>query len=108
MKKYQQLQQPIDEAIVNAMIISTPESWKEIVLEIWHEETNPENFELSHSITSPEGYPPVAPDISLFEATFKLEKLIEKNGSKLKKAIYIARNDGDDWHYKANFEYQKQ
>lgn len=107
MKNLQQLQQPIDEAIVNAMIISTPEIWKEIHLEIWHEETNTENIGLSHSITSPEGYPPVAPDMSLFKATFKLEKLIEKNGSKLKKATYIAKNDGDNWHYKADFEYQK-
>jgi hypothetical protein len=102
-------QAPIDRAIVNAMIESTPETWQEIVLTLERMEYSTEvssigNF--SHELTSPEGYPPVCPTDSLFEATYRLDELLQSSGNhRLSKAIYSAKAVGDNWSFHADYEY---
>lgn len=99
-------QAPIDVAIVNAMIESTPETWQEIFLTLKRVAGSIQLGNFTHELSSPEGYPPVGPADSLFDATYKLDKLLQLHGQmNLSKATYIAKVVGENWSYHADFEY---
>jgi hypothetical protein len=109
MPTLQEQQAPLDAAIVNAMIESTPETWTHIVLTLSRSSGSGagELGNFSHELSSPEGHPPVAPADSLFDATYALDELIQRvGGCRLGKAVYTAALKGNDWTYKAEFSYQ--
>jgi len=99
---------PIDRDIANAMIASTPEVWKSAILTLNRIPGSVGIGEFTHSISSPEGHPPVTPDDSLYEATYRLDKLFKKYGTAISKAIYrIEREVDNSWKYVVNFEHVK-
>lgn len=114
MQSIQECQRLIDAELVRAMIESTPEFWKQIVLTLTRSRSTPSiesprledigNF--LHELSSPEGYPPVGSADSIFEATYKLDALLREGQQVLAKAVYVAKQEGDNWTYKAEFEYE--
>lgn len=97
---------PIDRAIVNAMIESTPENWSQIVLSIWRDSLQAGVGSFLHELSSPEGHAPVGPADSLYEATYNLDSLyVEVGMPRLSKAVYTAKTDGDGWSYQVQFAY---
>jgi hypothetical protein len=98
-------EQPLfDRAVCDGMVVSTPNSWNVIVLTL--ERTTTSGIgELLHSLHSPEGHPPVTPDDSLFEATYKLDALFERHGKRFTTAIYRVELFEDSWKYHAEFAY---
>lgn len=100
-------QAPIDAAVVNAMIESTPEDWKEIVLTLRRSQSSEGIGGFSHELSSPEGYPPVGPAASLFDATYRLDSLLQSHGGIISMAIYSAKAVGESWSYSVKFEYEE-
>ena len=89
MPSLQELERPIDEAIANALIGVTPETWRLARLEVTRSDkaNGVQGFE--HVITSPEGHRDIVQaDDKMFELTFKLADLFEKFGKPWKKVIY--------------------
>lgn len=106
MTSLQEQQAPIDAAIVNAMIESTPETWQEIVLTLVRSEASNSIGDFTHELSSPEGFPPVGPVGSLLEATYKLDELFQLTSKlRLAKAVYVAKAVGNNWSYHADFQY---
>jgi len=106
MATLQELQAPIDAAIINAMIESTPETWCEIVLTLSRAPGDMGIGSFLHEFASPEGHAPVGPAESLYDATYKLDALIQSAGrGVISKAVYVAKSVGDKWSYQATFEY---
>lgn len=102
----QEQQAPIDMAIVNAMIESTPETWQEIVLTLVRKPGPPSIGGFTHELSSPEGYSPVGAADSLYEATYRLDDLLQGKVEKLiSKAVYRAKSVGESWSFNAEFEY---
>lgn len=109
MPTLQEQQAPIDAAIVNAMIESTPETWTHIVLTLCRTSGSAEGQlgSFSHELSSPEGHPSVVPADSLFDATYALDELIERVGRRrLEKAVYTAALKENGWTYQVEFSYQ--
>lgn len=100
-------QRSIDQAIANAMIASTPEEWKDIVLELRRDAGNGNAAVLTHSLFSPEGFPSVEPEEDLYEATARPEQLMLQHGSVLTRAMYRATFAEGNWRCEASFEYAK-
>jgi hypothetical protein len=99
-------EQPLfDRAICDAMVASTPESWNVIVLELQRPEGNSGVGDFSHELRSPEGNPPVLPDDSMYEATYRLDELVRKHGGFLRRATYTVTLSADSWKYRADFDY---
>lgn len=105
MPTLQEQQPPFDRAICDAMVASTPEDWKVIVLELQRPEGKSGVGEFLHVIRSPEGRPPVIPADSLYEATFRLDELLRKYGSFLRRATYTVTMSSNSWRFQADFEY---
>jgi len=61
-----------------------------------------------HEIVSPEGHPPVVPEASLFEATYRLDDLLQQHGGIFKKATYRVDLYANEWKYQADFEYTQK
>ena len=103
----QELERPIDEAIVNGLIEATPDWWRAAVLEIaWSQNENGlEGF--LHTISSPEGHRDLVQTTdAIHEATFKLSDLFRQHGKQWKKVIYSIRQKEDgNWTYQADFSY---
>lgn len=107
MPDLQELERPIDETIVSALIEATPGWWKTAKLEIvWSPKKDGiEGFQ--HSITSPEGHRDIvqATD-AIFAATFQLADLFRRFGKPWKKVAYsVTQTKSGDWDYSADFEY---
>ncbi len=106
MPSIQELQLPIDAAIVNAMIESTPENWQEIVLTLTRPPTETGVGNFSHELSSPEGHAPVGPADTLYDATYALDDLFQSvPGGRLVKAVYVAKAKQSGWSYESQFEY---
>jgi hypothetical protein len=103
----QELERPIDEAMVNGLVGATPEWWRAAELEIvWSpKEDGTEGF--IHTISSPEGHQDLVQTTDeIHEATFKLADLFKLHGKQWKKVVYkIRQNEGGKWHYQADFSY---
>jgi hypothetical protein len=114
MQNLQEQQRLIDAELVQAMIESTPESWEQIVLTLTRLPSSASNGaarlaalgNFHHELSSPQGYAPVGPADSLYAATYKLDELLQSAQGLLLKAVYIARQEGDDWTFNADFEYE--
>jgi len=107
MPTLQDQQAPIDAEIVNAMVANTPETWKAIRLVIERQPEKKAVGQFVHELSSPEGHPPVGPDASLFEATFKLDTLLQAHGGLLHRAEYLAKRIGTQWSFESKFQYEK-
>src|SRR4051812_42431949 len=99
MADLQEEQPLLDRAVCDAMVASTPETWNVIVLTIVRPADSTEVGKLLHSISSPEGHPPVMPDDSLYEATFRLDDLFQRHGAIFHRAIYRVELMPDSWKY---------
>jgi hypothetical protein len=104
----------IEAELINSMIESTPESWEQIVLTL----TRPPVEDASiltdtdqtgnflHEFSSPQGYDPVFPADSVFEATYKLDELLRRAGGVLAKAVYTATQGEGVWRYHSEYQYE--
>jgi hypothetical protein len=107
MSTLQEMQASIDAEIVNAMIVSAPETWKAVLLVLEREPGKKDVGQFVHELSSPDGNTPVGPDMSLFEATYKLDALIQDHGGLLRRAEYLVQLNGLQWSYKSKFEYEE-
>ncbi|MDU0459705.1 MAG: hypothetical protein RW306_13350 [Geobacteraceae bacterium] len=98
-------QKPIDIAIADAMVASTPENWNSIILILERQSDSINIGEFTHEIVSPEGHTPVVPEASLYDATYRLDVLLQRHGGIFKKATYRVDLYADEWKYQADFEY---
>lgn len=105
MAALQDEQPPFDRAVCDAMVASTPDTWNLILLTLVRPTGATEIGQLEHSIISPEGYPPVTPDDSLYEATYRLDELFHQHGALFRQAEYVVELFPDRWQYRASFEY---
>ncbi|MEI8289078.1 MAG: hypothetical protein WCH99_06355 [Verrucomicrobiota bacterium] len=107
MPTLQELERPIDEAIVNELIEATPQWWKVAILEIeWHpQENGVEGFQ--HRILSPEGHNElVQASGQIHESSFRLADLFRKHGKQWLKVVYSVRQESSgEWKYSADFTY---
>jgi hypothetical protein len=108
MPTLQQQQAPIDAEIVKAMIASTPDTWNSIRLVIERKAASKVTGDFTHELSSPEGHAPSGSDMSVFEATYKLDSLLKAHGAELRRAEYVAQSDGEDWTFSSTFEYEKK
>jgi hypothetical protein len=107
MPTLQEQQQPIDIAIVNGIVSSTPELWKKIVMEA-SRFVEPDGAEaITIILASPEGYQDlVNAKPLLVEALRQLSMLFAEHGKPWSKVTYrLADSGGDNWSFKADFEY---
>jgi hypothetical protein len=105
MPTLQDEQPPFDRAVCDAMVASTPDTWSVIVLTLERRPGVTAVGQLEHSLTSPEGHPPVMPHDSLYEATYRLDDLFRRHGGKFDRAVYRVELLADSWRYTADFEY---
>ena len=106
MPTLQELQKPIDSAIVSSMIESTPESWTEIVLTLVRAKPPEVVGGFTHELSSPEGHPSVGAAESLFEATYHLDQLFQARGAVFSHATYVAKASEGSWSYSVEFKYE--
>jgi len=97
-------QQPYDRAICDGMVSSTPENWKVIVLRLERTAQAPIG-QLLHTLESPEGHPPVAPDADLLEATYRLDALLARRGSRFTTATYRVELSKESWKFEIKFDH---
>jgi hypothetical protein len=107
MTTLQDEQPPFDRAVCDAMVASVPESWSVIVLTLERSQDATSIGDLGHSISSPEGHPPVMPDDSLYDATYRLDELFQRYGGIFRRAVYQVELFADSWQYTAKFEYDQ-
>jgi hypothetical protein len=107
MATLQDEQPPFDRAVCDAMVASTPDTWGLIVLTLERPDGVTAVGQLDHSLTSPEGHPPVMPDDSLYEATYRLDQLFRRHGGLFRRAVYRVELLPDSWRYTAKFEYDQ-
>ena len=105
MPALQDVQPPFDIAICDALVASTPDGWNVIELELVRAADAAQIGDLIHTISSPEGFPPVMPDDSLYDATFRLDELFHQHGGKFRRAVYRVDLLPDSWRYTAKFQY---
>jgi hypothetical protein len=108
MATFEELEAPIDAAIVNALISATPDTWKIIVLDLEFIPPPEGGFEsVSHTISTPEGHRElVMATDEIFEQTFKLTELFKNHAKQWAKARYtVTERDDGTWHYAAHFTY---
>ena len=79
-------------AICEALLESIPEHWTTAKLEIWRESATSDD--LLHSISSPEGYPPVMPVDDLYPHTITLDMLLDGGGGRLRHATFTITHSG--------------
>ena len=106
MGKLQEEQPPFDRAVCDAMVASTPEDWNVIVLTLERPAGANAVGELSHTISTPAHNQPAMPDDSLYEATFRLDELLQRHGAVFRRAVYRVELLPDTWRYTADFEYE--
>lgn len=104
MATLQEQQAPIDQAIVNAMIESTPEDWTDIVLTLIRR--GPALGEFAFELLSPQGYPPVMPVDSLYSLGRQLDEVTQRHGGVIVKATYSAKCVDERWTFEARFEHR--
>src|ERR1035437_4952873 len=101
MSTLQELERPIDEAIVDHLVQATPEWWKAAALEVTRS-TKANGIEgFAHAITSPEGHRDIVQATDeIFQLTIQLADLFNRFGTSWKKVVYsIRQNPEGGWHY---------
>jgi hypothetical protein len=107
MPTLQELERPIDEAIVNQLVQATPEWWNSAVLEVTRS-VKPNDVEgIAHLISSPEGHRDVVQATETnIELTFQLADLFASFGKPWRSVVYsIRQNSTGGWQYTADFRY---
>lgn len=107
MPTLQELERPIDEAIVDQLVQATPEWWKAAVLEITRS-TKPGGVEgFAHLVSSPEGHRDmVQATDEIFELTIRLADLFANFGKPWQRVVYsIRQTPAGGWQYTADYEY---
>jgi hypothetical protein len=106
MASLQDLQAPLDLAIVFGVMDELPEHWLAFQLEVCGAATRAPG-ELVFSISSPEGYPPVAlePDSAVFVRGIELDELFHQFGAVFSTVLYTAEVVGKDLQWKASYSY---
>jgi hypothetical protein len=103
-----QEEQPLfDRAVCDAMVASVPDDWGVIVLTLERPPGISQLGNLQHSISSPGHHRPAMPDDSLYEATYRLDQLLQRHGAVFRRAVYRVELSADSWRYWADFEYDK-
>ena len=95
----------VQQQIADALFASVPSGWLSIRLLL--ERSGDGAGDFAHEISSPDGHPPVAPDMSLFDATFALDELLRREGGILRRGeIVLEWNDATEtWTYRAEYSY---
>jgi hypothetical protein len=97
--------QVVYQEIADALFASVPDSWTAIHLSL--ERAGPEPGGFLHSITSPQGFPPVVPVPELYDATLKLDELLQNDGGTLRAAAFRLNWDdaSEAWTFQVEFNY---
>jgi hypothetical protein len=106
MASLQELQAPVEKALIEAVLEEIPLSWRSFCLEISGERLrNP--GELSFSLTNLDGLPPVGIDVEspVFVYAAELDALLNSRGGVISKLVYSAREAEDGWRWKCKYEY---
>jgi hypothetical protein len=105
MPTLQELERPIDEAIVSGLVEATPEWWKSAILEIeWcPNENGVEGFK--HRIISPEGHRDIVQATKqIHENTFRLADVFRRYGKQWQKVVYSVKQEPrGEWKHSADF-----
>lgn len=97
--------QAVQSAIAGALFDSTPETWSKIVLTL--RRSGEGLGEFRHSITNPEGLPPVLPDDSLFEATYRLDELLREEAVLAGAEIRLEYDEQtEDWSFEVDYSFE--
>src|ERR1035437_3809050 len=107
MSTLQELERPIDEAIVDHLVQATPEWWKAAVLEVTRS-TKANGIEgFAHFVTSPEGHRDIVQATDeIFQLTIQLADLFTRFGKPRRRVVYsIRQNPAGGWNYSADFGY---
>jgi|SRR6185295_20012366 len=107
MATLQELERPIDEAIVDQLVQATPEWWKAAVLEITRAAKPGEIEGFAHLVSSPEGHRDIVHATEeIFHLTIQLADLFASFGKAWQRVVYsIRQGPTGDWRYTADFEY---
>jgi hypothetical protein len=89
------------------MVAGTPDTWRVVVLTLERRPGVTAVGQLEHSLTSPEGLPPVMPHDALYEATYRLDELFRRHGGMFRRAVYRVELLADSWRYTADFAYDE-
>jgi hypothetical protein len=108
MPTLQDEQPPFDRAVCDAMVASARDTWNVIVLTLERCVGNTAVGQMEHALSSPEGHAPVMPHDSLYEATYRLDKLFRRHGGMFRRAVYRVELLSDKWRYTADFEYDER
>lgn len=107
MATLQELEGPIDEAIVREVIAATPEWWQAAVLEVTCTKAPGDMEGMAHMITSPQGHRDVVqPTDEILDLTHQLLDLFARFGKRWRKVTYRIEMTADgNWNYVADFDY---
>lgn len=107
MPTLQELQQPLDIAIVNGIVASTPEHWKQIVMEASRFVESDGTETITIILASPEGHTNlVNPKPALVLALRQLSMLFAEHRKPWSKVTYkLVDAGGDNWSFQADFQY---
>ncbi len=107
MPTLQQEQQAIDESIIRSVLQSIPPDWTAAILTLERRRESSGIGDFAHSLASGDGRRPVAPDDSLYDATFRLDEVFRRHGACLTRVTYrVERRVGGEWSYSADYEHE--
>ncbi len=109
MASTQDLQAPLDLAIVLGVLNDLPENWQAFRLEVAGDASRVPGA-LSFCVSSPEGLPAVGldPESDVFAKAMELDELFQKQGAVFSSIVYTAEAVGTDWRWKASYSYHRQ
>lgn len=107
MPTLQDEQKPIDIAIVNGIVASTPEHWTKIVMEVNRHVQGDGSDSMTILIGSPEGHGDlVKPSALLVSSLHELLQLFKRHGTPWSKVTYRLIDAGQgQWNFRAQFQY---
>jgi hypothetical protein len=82
-----------------------PDTWSDILLTL--ERASPEPGGFLHSITNPEGLPPVLPDDALYDATVELDRLLRDEGGTVQAVKFRVEwdDEAETWGLTSDYTY---
>lgn len=100
---------PIDAEIADALIIATPESWRQADMSVSRSQDG-ELEEMKIAISSPEGHSDVVfPTEEIYTGLYKLSDVFRAHGAIWSEAHYsVEMTDDGDWKYTVRFGYSDQ
>ncbi len=97
---------PIDAEIANALIVATPESWRQAKMSVTRLEDG-QHEKMRILISSPEGYPEIiTPTDEIYTGLYKLSDLFHEHGTVWRDVHYSVECTGNgDWKFSVRFGY---